>query len=89
MIFKGSEFDADLVTVDYKSMSGHIAKIQYITIERKSKKTIKLLKQILVDLHEINKLDALSSSEKVTSLNEFIKEYNALMKDNSKNGFNL
>lgn len=33
--FKGSEFDAELVTVDSESMSGHVIKINYIRITRK------------------------------------------------------
>lgn len=33
--FKGSEFDAETMTVESESMSGHVVKIRYIKITRK------------------------------------------------------
>lgn len=32
--FEGSEFDAEVASVDSESMSGHVVKIQYIKIKR-------------------------------------------------------
>lgn len=33
--FRSSEFDAETMTVESESMSGHVAKIRYIKITRK------------------------------------------------------